>query len=105
MAAIEINIGDENFNTKKAATERCRELLNGGAIDDLITNSRDQKLLETLFYSRREKLDELNGRKIIGWGREQNPSTRCFAALLDDGSKLHFSFPKSIDALIKRASE
>ena len=105
MAAIETIIGDEIFNTKGAANKRCRDLLNGGAIDDLITNSLDQKFLEALFYSRQEKLDELNGREIVGWGREQNPSTRCFAAVLDDGSKLHFSFPKSIDALIKRASE
>lgn len=101
MTKKPITIAGEHFPSRRAAAQRLSTLLGAGGPDDAITDPRDTALLPALFHARPEKIEELNGRNIIGWGREDNNANQSFAALLDTNEKLHFSFGKSLDALYR----
>ena len=100
-----VTIGSEAFSAIQSAHQRCKKLLYAGGVNDRITASKDVALLTALFYSRPEKVAELEGREIVGWGRVGNHQTICFAAFLDDDSHIHFSFYKSVNALAKAQNE
>lgn len=99
MTSKPITIAEEYFPSLQAVTRRLSALLGAGGIDDPITKPEDTALLHALFHARPEKAAELKGRRIVGWGRERTNKSPCFAALLDTGEKLHFSYPKSLKAL------
>ncbi|MCK0172062.1 hypothetical protein MWU53_13425 [Aliiroseovarius sp. S1123] len=94
-----VTIANTTYPSKTAAKADLRRLLAEGGPDDEITNPEDTSKLDELFHARQTKIDELKGRKIVGWGRENTTVHPCFAALLNTGEKLHFSYPKSLDAL------
>jgi hypothetical protein len=96
---MSFNIGNETFATKKKAIEKCRSLLHSGGPDNVVIGPKDEALLSALFHARPQKVAELRGRKIVGWTREKNPMNANFAAMLDDGNSLHFSYLKSIKAI------
>lgn len=94
-----ITIAGTDYPSKTAAVVDLRRLLAEGGPDDEITDPEDTAKLDELFHARQIKVKKLEGRKIVGWGREEGTTTVCFAAILDTGEKLHFSYPKSLDAL------
>ena len=77
------------------------DLFTFGRISD-ITNELHIRAVSELFYLRRSKIAELKGRKIVGWIKlPAMNGKRCFAALLDDGNHLHFSYFKALAILVE----
>lgn len=100
MTAKPITIANVPYATRSAAECHLSALLAASSdFDDEITDPKDTELLSELFHARTAKVSELAGRNIVGWGRQKTTVGQCFAALLDTGEKLHFSYPKSLDAL------
>lgn len=99
MTAKPINLGSTHFKTKTEATNHFRKMLKKGGPSDEILDPLEIEQLSLLFYSREKKVSELGGQTIVGWGREETNHGQCFAALLNTGEKLHFSYLKSISAI------
>lgn len=98
MAKKPIDIASVHYKKKGDVLDRLSKLLWAGATNQQITEPDDIALLSALFHVREDKVRQLEGRKIVGWGREATTVGRCFAAFLSDGSKLHFSMGKSLKA-------
>lgn len=95
---IKVTVGDFVFSSKKAFTERCRKALYGGDLGMTLTGE-DAELAQVVFYTRLDKVAQLNGRTVLHYIRGKHPhNTPCFFAVLSDGEKLHFSFMKLIKA-------
>lgn len=99
MTAKPITLGSTHFKTITAANNHFRKMLNNGGPNDGIFDPLEVEQLSLLFNSRGEKVSELEGRTIVGWGREKTSHGQCFAALLNTGEKLHFSYLKSLLAV------
>lgn len=99
MVKKPIAIAGQFFPTTSEAKKYLSASLNLEEPDAKITDHELGAVLQELFYSRPKKIQELRGREIVGWTREKGTSTTCFAAILDTGEILHFSFIKSLDAL------
>lgn len=99
MTAKPITIAGKHYATKGAVEDQLSALLRAGGADGAITDLEDIELLSELFHARDNKVGDLKGRTIVGWGREENAAGQCFAALLNTGERLHFSYPKSLTAL------
>ncbi|MEJ5218903.1 hypothetical protein WG622_11655 [Cognatishimia sp. D5M38] len=99
MTAKPITLGSTRFKTKTEATNHFRKMLSKGGPNDKILDPLEVEQMSLLFYSREKKVSELGGRTIVGWGREKTSHGQCFAALLNTGEKLHFSYLKSVSAI------
>ena len=97
---IKVTVGDFVFSSKKAFTERCRKALYGGDFGMTLTGE-DAELAQAVFYTRLDKVAQLNGRTVLHYIRGKHThNTPCFYAVLSDGEKLHFSFMKLIKSLM-----
>ena len=92
------SIGPTSFRTRISAINYLTQLLKAGSFKSIISDPVHVEVLEALFFSRQSKIKELGERKIIGWCRSIQ-GTPCFAAMLDNGLRLNFSFHSSVDAI------
>ena len=94
------------FSTKTAIKDYIRVWLYEFEPGDRIEDSDIVAGLVFLIRQRKSKIAKIGDRQIVGWTIEpNNTGSRCFAAILDDGVQLHFSFPKAVDRLFESASE
>jgi hypothetical protein len=95
-------IGGVGYPTKAAAHEECRRILYGGPPGSEITGA-DAEFASTLLRARSDKIAEIGTRAIVRLIRLMHRhNTPCFAAELEDGTKLDFSFYKAIEELANR---
>ncbi len=95
-----------DFQTKVAIKAHIQTWLWSYEPGDKITDPDIVEGLDFLIRHRKSKMMEIGNRKIVGWTIETNNSgTRCFAAVLDDGCQIHFSFYKAVDRLYQAACE
>lgn len=99
MTARPIIIAGNHYPSRAVVENRLRQILHAGDENDEVTTIEDVTLLSALFFARESKVAELEGRIIIGWGRERNAANICFAALCGDGSRLHFGIKNCLNAL------
>lgn len=98
-----VDISDEHFPTKAAATARCQEILytypgqagSGADQPQQVTDPKHHAFLEAL-VARHPEAEEKIGSGIAGFKVAVNPdgtgNTRCFYVIHPDGSSTHFSF-------------
>lgn len=93
---IKITVGRFGFSSKTAFTKRCQTALRGGDLGTVLSGE-NAELAQAVFYTRFDKVAQLNGRTVLHYIRGKHPhNTACFLAVLSDGEKLHFSFMKLI---------
>jgi len=108
MPSKPVTIGGLYFESQKAAKDFARGVLKDGKIGEPIRNLEHVEFLRCLFFSRPEKIAELQGREIIYFKRiapSISGESPCFAAQLADGEHLHFSFVESVKALTDQRSQ
>lgn len=95
-------VGRRAFPTKAAVTEHVSAILNAEPIGTEVTGE-DALILYDLLAARKDKLAEIGDREVVGFERGRQPGsmkrTRCFWALLDDGTKIDMSVYKAIRLL------
>jgi hypothetical protein len=95
-------IGGVRYPTKAAAHEECRRILYGGPPGSQIIGA-DEEFAMSLLRARRDKIAEIGTRAIVRLIRlKHRHNTPCFAAELEDGTRLDFSFYKAIEELADR---
>ncbi|MFD2648230.1 DUF3223 domain-containing protein [Devosia albogilva] len=95
-------LGRESFATKDLARQRVSAILNAGPIGSEVTGL-DVLILYDLLALRTDKQAELQGRSVQGFVRGIQPGdmkrTRCFWAVLDNETRIHFSVYKALRLL------
>ncbi len=98
-----VTIAGVRFATRGDAEKRCRQILNGGSINSRVEGP-DHMFVYDLWLSRPDKLAKAGGRKVVEFKRNYRDSkenwTRCFWAVLEDGTEIDFSFKKAVTNLI-----
>ncbi|WP_434054902.1 MAG: DUF3223 domain-containing protein [Roseibium sp.] len=98
---IVVEIGGMSFPTKTAFIEHCQAILRK-AEDNSEIVGEDATFVEAVLKARPEKVEEIGTRTATRYLRiKHRHNTSCFAAELDDGSLVHFSFMKFINAYPK----
>lgn len=95
-------LGRRGFPTKEAVTDHVSAILNAKPLGTEVTGD-DALILFDLLALRKDKLAEIGGREVVGFERGEQPGsmkrTRCFWAILDDGTKIDMSVYKAIRLL------
>lgn len=96
-------LGRRAFTTKEAVTEHVSAILNAKPLGTEVTGD-DALILYDLLALRKDKLAEIGEREVVGFERREQPGsmkhTRCFWAILDDGTKIDMSVYKAIRLLM-----
>jgi hypothetical protein len=104
MSKIQTALGC--FPTKKACIEAIRVILYDGEVNQPIASELHKSAVSELFYIRRSKIAELKGRAVVDWIKlDAMNRNRCFAALLSDGSHIHFSYLKGLRKLVAASKQ
>lgn len=102
-----VDVGDEHFPTKAAATARCQEILRsypgapgtGAGQPQDVTDPAHTAFLTALVAKHPEASEKI-GTGIAGFKVQVNPkgtgNTRCFYVVHPDGSSTHFSFSSCV---------
>lgn len=104
---IPLEIGNERFPSKTAATGRCQEILHsypgqagsGAGQPEEVIDPTHVAFLTALVH-RHPEADEKIGSGIAGFKVQVNPNgtgnTRCFYVIHPDGSSVQFSYPSCL---------
>lgn len=100
-----LRIAGRLYASKADAIREARRVLHDGVAGSEIAKS-DEEFVEALLSARADKMLDLHGLNVVRYERNwQDVSvadrtwTMCFWAILEDGSRVDFSFMKAIDLL------
>ena len=95
-------VGRRAFPTKAAVTDHVSAILNAEPLGTEVTGDA-VLILYDLLALRKDKLAEIGDREVVGFERGYRDGkekwTRCFWAILDDGTKVDMSVYKAIRLL------